>query len=402
MSHKKIPFANELQLFHQASKIPLCVFDNTPKDILRYPFLTSMECSPDTLKHCCNAINCNPAAPQLPIFYSSETCFFALLKLSDECNVIFGPVSPAPLTYSEFYQTNQTGYIPGDFLHLYRITQLSPHISLGQFASNLALFVRLAFQITVSTEELLVNHVSFPTEKVIEPFTATEQPHYLTISEAIAFQKKILTLLQDGNTEEVKKIFSETALFTNLEIAPSSINDFKKIFFIYATLCCVAVLEEGLNLKKAFPIFDTYISKIPSITAPEKLADLCKQISIDYCRHMAVLKDTRSDSPIVTKCLQYIHDNITSKIAIHDLAAHCQASTRTISRHFAEYYEMSVSEYILLYKLKEAAFMLTNSDFTLIEISNYLAFSSQSHFSVAFKKKYHYTPQKYREKYKVA
>ncbi|MCI5935254.1 MAG: helix-turn-helix domain-containing protein, partial [Lachnospiraceae bacterium] len=39
------------------------------------------------------------------------------------------------------------------------------------------------------------------------------------------------------------------------------------------------------------------------------------------------------------------------------------------------------------------------SNFSYIEISNYLAFSSQSHFIQAFEKQTCMTPKKYRDKY---
>ena len=48
-------------------------------------------------------------------------------------------------------------------------------------------------------------------------------------------------------------------------------------------------------------------------------------------------------------------------------------------------------------KLEEAKSLLTYSDKSLIEISNYLCFSSQSYFQNVFKKKYGMTPKQYRD-----
>ena len=101
---------------------------------------------------------------------------------------------------------------------------------------------------------------------------------------------------------------------------------------------------------------------------------------------MKILKTAHSVSPVVTKCLQYIHDNLYSKITIADLAQYCHSSTRTITRHFSEFYHTAAMEYILDCKLEEAAFLLTHSALTLTEISSQLAFSSQSHFTSIFKK----------------
>lgn len=196
MNRTELTYQRELQLFHQASRIPLCVFDNTPKDILRYPGITSMNCSSRTLLLLLESIRKRQTAPYLPILYSSDSCFFALLKLDEQTNVMFGPVSSVPLSYREFYNTNRIECELDDLLHLYRITQQSPRITLSQFAGNLALFVQLVFQEKVSAEMILANHIYYPV-KLQKEFAASDaEPHYATIGETIDFQKKILHLMK--------------------------------------------------------------------------------------------------------------------------------------------------------------------------------------------------------------
>lgn len=268
-------FDTELLLFHQATQIPICVFDNTPKDLLRYPVIKSMNCSLQTLSQCVAALHSGSHEAHFPILYSSDTCFFALLELELDKNIMIGPVTSSHITYKEFYYSNKIGCDLQDLLHLYRITQLSPNYSIAQFAANISLFIKLLFHEDMSVETILKS-----------------------------------------------------------------------------------------------------------------------------CNRITPAPDTRSESPVVTKCLQYIQDNIYTKITIEDLADYCHLSRRTITRHFTEFHNIPVAEYIIQSKLKEAAFLLTDSSFSLAEISNQLSFSSQSHFTVAFKKHYCYTPQQYRNKYK--
>lgn len=400
MNNTKIKFEEDLVLFHQASKIPFCVFDNSPKDLLRYPLLDAMECSPKTLLQCSETLRKIQNTCHIPLIYSSVSCFAALIKLDENTNVMFGPVSSIPLTYKEFYDTNKSNCDPDDLTHLYQLLRQSPHMNLTQFANNISLFIKLAFQEVISPQEILANHVTFPTINTHAVTTDTSEHPYITITEAMFFQKKILFHIQNGNMREIENMFGNTHFFSNLTDAPSSIKELQKIFFCYAIICCVAVIEEGVDLQKAFPIFDSYICRIPMLTSSKNLEELCMQLSIDYCQQTVNLHDSLSSSPVVTKCLQYIQNNIHAKITINDLARHCNLSKRTISRHFSEYHHSSVSEYILQIKLKEASFLLIHSGFSLAEISNQLAFSSQSHFTVAFKKKYYYTPQQYREKFK--
>ena len=59
----------------------------------------------------------------------------------------------------------------------------------------------------------------------------------------------------------------------------------------------------------------------------------------------------------------------------------------------------SLTDFILKEKTEEAKRLLRYSDKSLTAISNYLGFSSQSHFSRVFKKYTQRTPGEYREKY---
>ena len=391
---------NDLQLFHEATHIPFCVFNCKKEALLRYPFIESLDCSPTTMVKCCEVLGKLSADCHLPVIYSSDFCFIALLKLDQNTNVMFGPVSSIPLTYQEFYNANKDKSDSDDLTHLYRVMQQSPQISLVQFANSISLFVKLAFGEILSVQEMLSKRIILPGNATQSISCYTPEPRYLTSTEAFALQKRILFHMQNGNMDEIRELFDNNHFLTNFENAPFTIEEMEKLFFIFAALCCITAIEEGLDSQKALSIFDTYVSKIPAMMAPETVDQLCVQISVDYCQQIISLHDFQSDSPVVTQCLQYIQNNIYAKISICDLANHCNVSKRTITRHFSEYYHMSVYEYILLTKLKEAAFLLAHSNFSLAEISAYLSFSSQSHFCVAFKKKYYYTPQQYREKFK--
>ena len=65
-------------------------------------------------------------------------------------------------------------------------------------------------------------------------------------------------------------------------------------------------------------------------------------------------------------------------------------------RRFKEELGIHIGAFITRCKLEEAKSLLTYSDKSLSEISNYLCFSSQSYFQNVFKKKFGITPLQYR------
>lgn len=66
-------------------------------------------------------------------------------------------------------------------------------------------------------------------------------------------------------------------------------------------------------------------------------------------------------------------------------------------RRFKEELGIHIGAFITSCKLEEAKTLLTYSDKSLSEISNYLCFSSQSYFQNVFKKQYGITPMQHRK-----
>ena len=400
MNHIK-KFEKNLRLFHNATNIPICVFNNMQRDLLRCPRIASMDCSLETMKRCSRSIKKNTASRRLPIMIFSGSCFLALLKLDNDINVMFGPVSSTALLYKEFLLANKNYSDADDLLHLYRITQQGPHISPEQFANNLSLYIRLAFQEEIPADEILKKPIHLNNSHTISEEEIAQASNYITGTKAIELVNQLLFYIKNGHISELEKITDNMPLFSIRSPFPFSIEEMKADYYRYATLCLKAVIDKGLHIQSAVTIFDIYTSQITSLTSPQSFVFMYSQLSIDYCRQMVEIGQ-HTNSHIVNRCLQYIERHIHDKITIDDLARYCNLSKRTITRHFSEYFHMPAAEYILQLKLKTAAYLLTNSTFSVVEISNQLSFSSQSHFSVAFKKQYHYTPQQYRLYFKVA
>ena len=150
-------------------------------------------------------------------------------------------------------------------------------------------------------------------------------------------------------------------------LSRNSITNLKYHFVITAALITRNCVERGMEMEKAFRLSDFYILKL--------------------------------DSKPITACLEYIYAHIKERITIEDLAAHTQLSTSYLSRLFKEEIGISVSDYIREKKVEKAQNLLKYCDFSLIEIANYLSFSSQSHFIQSFKKLVGMTPKKYRDIY---
>lgn len=389
-------YLENLNLFYDATNIPFCVFDNTLKDLYRCPHMKDMGCSSVTMKACCKRLAIVPLDKHLPVFSYSNFCFFAMLRLDENINILFGPVISVPMTYKEFYKYNKSVITDEDMSHLYKVSQRGPLMSLSRFMNNILMFIKIMFNENVRMEEILTKEIEFcENDNSKEEYRSSDNAEIL-VKKASDFQKQIIYYMKKGNSSAIKKEFHDTDFFNYLALRPMTAEEMIQTFFSYIIICCVAVMESGVDTGKAVQIFDTYTSKGKLIKNVSELKAVCRNISIDYCNEIENLEKFDTESSVVRKCMHYIHNNIQSKISVNDLAGYCGVSARTVSRHFEEFYGLSVAKYIMKLKLKEAAFLLANTDMNLSEISNQLSFSSQSHLSNAFKKQYLCTPQVYR------
>lgn len=157
--------------------------------------------------------------------------------------------------------------------------------------------------------------------------------------------------------------------------------------------------DHGMEFEKAFRMSDYYIKKLDDLHTVADVAELHTKMSMDFVRQMVIVRQRHAQSRPINDCLNYIYSHIKERITIEDLAEYTDNSTSYISRLFKEELGMSTSDYIRNVKIDAAKNMLRFSDYSLVDISNYLAFSSQSHFIHLFQKETGMTPKKYRETY---
>ena len=81
---------------------------------------------------------------------------------------------------------------------------------------------------------------------------------------------------------------------------------------------------------------------------------------------------------------------------IADIAAKTNLSESYISRLFHKETGVSISTYIINKRVEAAKNLLIYTDYSTSDISNFLNFSSESHFISTFKKLTNQTPKKFR------
>ncbi|HCT5880522.1 TPA: helix-turn-helix domain-containing protein [Morganella morganii] len=100
---------------------------------------------------------------------------------------------------------------------------------------------------------------------------------------------------------------------------------------------------------------------------------------------------------LIEHVLSFIEKNLCDKITINDIVNLTGYSRRHIQFLFKQYTGLSLGSYIRQRKLCRSAVLLRLTGMSIIDISVYLDFSSQTNFSREFKKHFSTTPNQYRK-----
>lgn len=170
-------------------------------------------------------------------------------------------------------------------------------------------------------------------------------------------------------------------------------------FVVTAAIMSRICIDNGMDMEDSFSLSDYYIGRLDYLQTEKEVELLHNKMIMDYTKRMNKQKKTKVLSKPVSDCLSFIHNHIKDRITIEDIAEYTGKSISYISRLFKNEMEISVSDYIRKSKLEKAKNMLRYSQVSLVEISSYLSFSSQSHFIKLFKEETGMTPKKYRSQY---
>ena len=104
---------------------------------------------------------------------------------------------------------------------------------------------------------------------------------------------------------------------------------------------------------------------------------------------------------LASKVRFLLNKSITKRITIDDIAKKFYRSKNDIIRQFKKKYDTTPHNYLVDMRISMAKNLLVNSKKTLAEIATHLCFSSEYHFSNAFKKKVGISPNEFRKRHNM-
>ena len=185
-------------------------------------------------------------------------------------------------------------------------------------------------------------------------------------------------------------------------LSTDPIQNQKYHFAILAALISRFCTQYGLPREVAYSMSDIYIQRMDRCTNLTDIGTLQTEMIISFTKAMQDNRNEPIGAKQIVKCVDYIHTNLQQDLKLETIAKYLDMNPTYLSRLFKKEMGQSISSYIKTKRLESAANLLQYSNYSISEISEYLNFSSQSHFTSSFQKVYNMTPTRYRDmKYSV-
>lgn len=205
--------------------------------------------------------------------------------------------------------------------------------------------------------------------------------------------------IKNGKVEEARRLFKPLNSDELGKLSEDNLRNIKYHLIITVAFITRYCIEGGMEMETAYNLSDIYIQNIDKCTNQEEINHLHKVLIEDYAKRMQVIQKTNQYPKTIMMCLDYIYDNLHTKITLEQLADRAGLAPTYLSKLFHKEVGMTISSYILKKRIEASENMLKYSEYSCTEISNYLCFSSESHFIQVFKKITGFTPKHYREQF---
>lgn len=226
--------------------------------------------------------------------------------------------------------------------------------------------------------------------------------HKMDGFERTSFQSEIekYITIQSGDVEQVRRNFAiiRKDFFAGKgKLSDDPVRNVRYHFITSVAMVVRICVEGGLSHDVAYTLSDIYIQRADKCNDIDKLIDMFEEMQVDFAGRMRQQKKEKVLSIHVRKCVDYIYDHLHEDLSLKALSELTDLNASYLSKLFAKETGVSVKEFVLRAKVDTAKNMLKYSDFSSLEISLALGFSSQSAFISTFKRLTGETPKKYRD-----
>lgn len=318
--------------------------------------------------------------------------------------LILGPCLDTELNFMEYYNTS-TIFSVYTLEHIKEAFLYFPKVSSSYLMTTLSLLHYTIFHQIIAAADILkyglpsaiIDDISYTTQETL--FTRRESFQFHT---PYSYELKHLEIIRNGDLDKLHDILADIEVGKPGVLSKNPLRQKQNLLIIGITLYTRAAIQGGIPEETAFAMSDSFIQAAESCRDIRTIDELSKKATYDFTKKVADYKEKKQYSTSIEICLDYIHKHLHYNISLSELAKAAKLSPGQLSRKFKKEIGVSFVAYVQKEKIESAKNLLCFSDYSFLEISNYLSFGTQSYFIEIFKKHTGFTPAGYRLKYQKA
>lgn len=210
-------------------------------------------------------------------------------------------------------------------------------------------------------------------------------------------EQKKLGSIRAGNLKLLEECQNEVWPGEIGQLADNPLRQEKNLSIVVISIACRAAIDGGVAPQKAFSMSDVFISNIERMTQVLPIQAAVVEYEREFARAVEQVKHDSEHNRYVERAKEYVAEHIDEQIRVVQIGEALGINENYLTGLFHKYEGITLQHYIRKEKVRQAKELLLYSSYSCSEIAALLCFSTQSHFSSAFKREVGMTPAKYRE-----
>lgn len=207
-------------------------------------------------------------------------------------------------------------------------------------------------------------------------------------------EKTLIQKVKTGNISDAKKTLNDLLGYV-LFSEGNSMEILKSRALELTSLLSRTAIEGGAATDTILKMNNQFIKKMSSLTSMETLCYMLQEIVENFTDSMFNIKPTKNQD-IIKKAMQYISEHYMDKLMLEDVAESVHLTPSYLSTLFKQTCGSSFKEYLNLIRIEESKRLLSNTEYSVVDVAVGVGFNDQNYFTKVFKKYTGLTPTQFR------
>ena len=206
-------------------------------------------------------------------------------------------------------------------------------------------------------------------------------------------------LLAQGDFRAVDKAVEILDADMQGKLSDDPLRNLRYLFIVNTGLGTRFAIESGAPQELVYSTSDVFIRKADVAATEDEIKELNRgfwEILVKMVRESR--KETHYSKP-VSKSIDHITSHFNSKISLADMADAAGLTPNYLATLFKQETGMTVIEYLTRFRIDSACALLSQTDYTYLQIALSLGFCTQSYFTKVFREHVGCTPKNYRQQH---